>query len=72
MDSGHIAAGGQYHFAMEIQAAVATVSDGDNIDVVCSTQDPSGNQACIASMLSLPQNKVRMNMDAIFGVINNL
>eukprot|EP01034_Spumella_vulgaris_P024084 gene24084-30387_t len=56
--SGHIAAGGQYHFAMEAQAAVATVSDGDNIDVVCGTQDPSGNQAAIANMLSVPQNKV--------------
>lgn len=59
--SGRISAAGQYHFYMEAQAATATVEDGDAVNVVCGTQDPSGYQAQISAMLGVQQNKVVVN-----------
>jgi xanthine dehydrogenase molybdopterin-binding subunit B len=56
--SGHISAGGQYHFYMETQAAVACTVDGDNITVTCGSQYPSAYQAQIATVLGVPLNKV--------------
>lgn len=56
--SGHISAGGQYHFYMETQTAVACSVDGDNITVTCGSQYPSAYQATIATVLGVPLNKV--------------
>jgi xanthine dehydrogenase molybdopterin-binding subunit B len=56
--SGHISAGGQYHFYMEAQAAVACMVDGDNVTVTTGSQMPSLYQAQIATVLGLPLNKV--------------
>lgn len=57
--SGHIAAGGQYHFYMEAQTAIACRVDGDNIVVTCGSQYASAYQASIATVLGVPLNKVR-------------
>lgn len=57
--SGHISAGGQYHFYMETQAAVACSVDGDNITVTCGSQYPTLYQSQIATVLGVPLNKVR-------------
>ena len=56
---GRVEAGGQYHFYMETQNAMATLVDGKNLHVICSTQDPSNYQTQIANVLSLTQNQVR-------------
>ena len=56
--AGHIAAGGQNHFYMETQCAIASIEDGENYTVTCGTQDPSTYQAKIAAVLGVPQNRV--------------
>jgi xanthine dehydrogenase large subunit len=56
--AGHISAGGQYHFYMEAQTAVACSVDGDNITVTCGAQYASAYQATIATVLGVPLNKV--------------
>lgn len=55
---GHIDAGGQSHFYMEAQTAFTKLVDGDNFEVVCGTQDPSGYQGYISKVLGLSSNKV--------------
>lgn len=64
---GHIAAGGQYHFYMEAQTAIATVVDGDCVDITCGTQYPSGYQANVAQVLGIPQNKVVVKCPRVGG-----
>jgi xanthine dehydrogenase molybdopterin-binding subunit B len=56
---GHISAGGQYHFYMEAQTAVACSVDGDNITVTCGSQYASAYQSTIAMVLGVPLNKVQ-------------
>eukprot|EP01038_Epipyxis_sp_PR26KG_P004721 gene4721-6626_t len=58
---GHITAGGQYHFYMEAQTAIASVIDGDNIEITCGTQDAATTQSQLAALLGLPQNKININ-----------
>jgi xanthine dehydrogenase molybdopterin-binding subunit B len=55
---GHIDAGGQSHFYMEAQTAFAKQIDGENFEVVCGTQDPTGYQGYISKMLGISANKV--------------
>lgn len=56
--SGYISAGGQSHFYMEAQAALAQVVDGDNINIVCGTQNPASYQEFVASNLGVSNSKV--------------
>eukprot|EP00595_Chromulina_sp_UTEXLB2642_P001383 CAMPEP_0196762962 /NCGR_PEP_ID=MMETSP1095-20130614/3124_1 /TAXON_ID=96789 ORGANISM="Chromulina nebulosa, Strain UTEXLB2642" /NCGR_SAMPLE_ID=MMETSP1095 /ASSEMBLY_ACC=CAM_ASM_000446 /LENGTH=826 /DNA_ID=CAMNT_0042115135 /DNA_START=1752 /DNA_END=4232 /DNA_ORIENTATION=+ len=55
---GHISAGGQSHFYMETQCAVANVNDSKYIDIVCGTQDPSGYQSAVATVLGVAVSNV--------------
>ena len=55
---GHIDAGGQSHFYMEAQTAIAKQVDGENVEVTCGTQDPSGYQGYISKVLGVSSNKV--------------
>jgi xanthine dehydrogenase large subunit len=57
---GHINAGGQYHFYMEAQSAIANIVDGEFVDVTCGTQNLQGNQSNIAEVLGIPMNKVSL------------
>jgi len=59
ISSGRVSAGGQYHFYMEAQSAVASIEDdGQCVTVICGTQNPASYQSYIASLLNLPNNKV--------------
>jgi xanthine dehydrogenase large subunit len=64
---GHISAGGQYHFYMEAQTAVACSVDGDNITVTCGSQYASAYQSTIAMVLGVPLNKVRRMSSFFFS-----
>ena len=55
---GRINAGGAYHFYMETQVAVASVLDGEYVEVVCGSQDLTACQSRVASLVGVPQNKV--------------
>lgn len=55
---GHLTAGGQYHFYMEAQSAVASIEDGQYVTVVCGTQNPVLYQSHIAALLDIPMNNV--------------
>jgi len=50
--------GGQDHFYLESQAAIAVPGEFDAISVLSSTQNPSEVQEVIAHVLGLPINKV--------------
>ena len=50
--------GGQDHFYLESQAAIAWPGEFDQISVLSSTQNPSEVQEVIAHVLGLPINKV--------------
>ena len=67
VSKGYISAAGQYHFYMEAQTAVASMTDGDCIDVVCGTQDPTGYQGYVAGVLGVPQNKVVVKCPRVGG-----
>jgi xanthine dehydrogenase/oxidase len=55
---GRVSAGGQYHFYMETQTAIAQIVDGSVVKVICGSQDPSNFQTQISNVLGLPSNKV--------------
>lgn len=55
---GELVAGGQYHFYMETQTAIAHVEDGEVLQVTCGTQDPTTYQGYLAGILGLTNNKV--------------
>jgi xanthine dehydrogenase/oxidase len=55
---GRILGGGQSHFYMETQTAIAQVVDGENIEIVCGTQASSLNQVYIASALGIAESQV--------------
>ena len=50
--------GGQDHFYLESQAAIACPGEFDQLSVLSSTQNPSEVQEVIAHLLGLPINKV--------------
>ncbi|MFL5785049.1 MAG: molybdopterin cofactor-binding domain-containing protein, partial [Bacteriovoracaceae bacterium] len=55
---GHFACGGQEHFYMESQAAVAYPLEGGQIEVHSSSQHPSETQRVVAEALGLPLHHV--------------
>ena len=58
---GTISASGQNHFYMETQTAVASVIDGQYVEVICGTQDPTSYQNYVAGVLDLDVGKVTIN-----------
>lgn len=58
---GTVNASGQNHFYMETQTAVATLVDGQYIEVTCGTQDPTTYQNYVAGVLAMDVGKVSLN-----------
>lgn len=68
--SGEIFTGGQEHFYLETQAALACVDEADAIFVQSSTQHPSETQEVVARVLGLPRHLVTvqcLRMGGAFG-----
>jgi xanthine dehydrogenase large subunit len=59
--------GGQDHFYLESQAAIAWPGELDQIHVLSSTQNPSEVQEVIAHLLGLPINKVVVSTKRMGG-----
>lgn len=65
--SGRISVGGQEHFYIEGQIALAQPREDDEILVHSATQDPAEVQAVIAHMLNRPANAVAVNVRRMAG-----
>lgn len=46
---------------METQASIATCKDGEYVEIVCGTQDPTGYQNAVAKVLGVPVSKVTVS-----------
>ncbi|KAG5676847.1 hypothetical protein PVAND_006654 [Polypedilum vanderplanki] len=55
---GEIRLGGQEHFYLETHAAIAIPKDGDEIEIIASTQHPSEIAKLAAHVLGIPNNRV--------------
>ena len=67
---GELEIGGQEHFYLETQAAIAWVDESGAIAVHSSTQHPSETQATVAHVLGLPRHSVVvecLRMGGAFG-----
>jgi len=67
---GELFIGGQEHFYLETQCALARFDDGGGVFVESSTQHPSETQEIIARVLGLPRNQVTvqcLRMGGAFG-----
>lgn len=67
---GELFVGGQEHFYLETNAALAFVDDAGGVSVHSSTQHPSETQEIIARVLGLPKNQVVvecLRMGGAFG-----
>src|SRR5215213_3094808 len=68
--SGELFVGGQEHFYLETQAALAQAEDGDAVLVHSSTQHPTETQEIVARVLGLPRHQVTvecLRMGGAFG-----
>jgi len=65
--SGTLAMGGQEHFYLEGQAALATPGEGGQIHVVSSTQHPSEVQHLVAALLGLSSADVTVEVRRMGG-----
>ena len=68
--SGELAMGGQEHFYLETQCAIARLDETGGIVVDSSTQHPSETQEVIARVLAIPRNRVAVQcirMGGAFG-----
>ncbi|MGB0504711.1 MAG: xanthine dehydrogenase molybdopterin binding subunit [Pikeienuella sp.] len=65
--TGQIDMGGQDHFYLEGQIAVATPGEGDEVHVLSSTQHPSEVQAVVAHNLDVPSNAVTVEVRRMGG-----
>ena len=64
---GQVDSGGQEHFYMETQAAMAVPVEGRGIKVYSSTQSPTGVQRIVARVLGLPMHKVEVDVRRLGG-----
>ncbi len=67
---GELFMGGQEHFYLETQAAIAHVDEGGSIHVESSTQHPSETQEIVARVLGVPKSFVvvqSLRMGGAFG-----
>jgi xanthine dehydrogenase large subunit len=68
--NGELFVGGQEHFYLETQAALAFVDEAGSVFVHSSTQHPSETQEIVARVLGLPKNEVVvqcLRMGGAFG-----
>jgi xanthine dehydrogenase large subunit len=68
--SGELEIGGQEHFYLETQAALAWMDESGNVVVHSSTQHPSGTQEIVARVLGVPRHQVViecLRMGGAFG-----
>ena len=68
--AGELAIGGQEHFYLETQCAIARLDDAGGIVVDSSTQHPSETQEVVARVLGVPRNRVTvqcLRMGGAFG-----
>lgn len=68
--SGELFVGGQEHFYLETQAALALAEDGDAVLVHSSTQHPTETQEIVARVLGLAKHQVSvqcLRMGGAFG-----
>ena len=65
--SGRLYGGGQYHFYMEAQTAIASIANGGDISITCGTQDPSFYGGQIAAVLNVPTNRVSVICERVGG-----
>ncbi len=67
MVEGRIEMGGQEHFYLEGQAALALPQEGGDMVVHCSSQHPTEIQHKVAEALCLPMNAVRVEVRRMGG-----
>jgi xanthine dehydrogenase large subunit len=68
--SGELKIGGQEHFYLETQCAIATLDESGGIAVQSSTQHPTETQDVVARVLGVPWNRVAVEcirMGGAFG-----
>ncbi len=65
--AGVIDMGGQDHFYLEGQIAIATPGEGEEVHVLSSTQHPSEVQAVVAHNLSIPSSAVTVEVRRMGG-----
>eukprot|EP00727_Mastigamoeba_balamuthi_P006410 m51a1_g239 xanthine dehydrogenase/oxidase, putative (1653) ;mRNA; r:133370-139333 len=64
---GEVTTGGQDHFYLEPQCAVATPGEGGEMQLVCSTQDPSHTQHVVAHLLGVAASRVVVRVKRVGG-----
>jgi len=64
---GRVESGGQEHFYMEPQAAMAVPVEGGGIKLYSSTQSPTGVQRIAARVLGLPMHKIEVDVRRLGG-----
>ncbi|XP_063994923.1 xanthine dehydrogenase-like [Diachasmimorpha longicaudata] len=64
---GEFRIGGQEHFYLETQSVLAVPKEIDDLEITCSTQDPSQLQRLITQILGIPQNRVKIQVKRIGG-----
>ena len=55
--SGELSIGGQYHFTMETQNALAVPRDDDQLDIYTATQDMRDVNFVVSQITALPMHK---------------
>ncbi|MDQ2094879.1 xanthine dehydrogenase molybdopterin binding subunit [Rhodalgimonas zhirmunskyi] len=65
--AGRMEVGGQEHFYLEGQIALAIPGEDDEMVIHCSTQHPSEAQAIVADVLGVPANAVVVNVRRMGG-----
>ncbi len=65
--SGSIDSGGQEHFYLETQSALAVPIENDGIKVFSSTQSPTGVQKTVAKVLAIIENKIEVDVRRLGG-----
>lgn len=64
---GECRMGGQEHFYLETNAAIAIPRDSDELEVFASTQHPSEIQKLVAHVCAMPLSKVQVRVKRIGG-----
>ena len=64
---GRVDSGGQEHFYMEPQGALALPMESDGIKIMSSTQSPTGVQRIAARVLGLPMHRVEVDVARLGG-----
>ncbi|MGE3146503.1 MAG: xanthine dehydrogenase molybdopterin binding subunit [Pseudorhodoplanes sp.] len=67
--SGDWRCGGQDHFYLEGQIALAIPGDGGDFQIISSTQHPTEIQHCVAHLLGLPFNAVTAEVRRMGGAV---